>query len=98
MKEFTAKEVQQRLEKGEPLNIIDVREVAEVQAGRIPGAIHIPLGLLEFRLAELSKNKPYIIVCRSGGRSGQATEFLTYYGYDATNMTGGMMAWEGNME
>ena len=33
-------------------------------------------------------------VCRSGGRSGQATEFLTYHGYDATNMVGGMLAWE----
>jgi rhodanese-related sulfurtransferase len=46
MKEMTAKEVQQHLENGEKLNIIDVREVNEVKVGRIPGITHIPLGLL----------------------------------------------------
>ncbi|MNI03907.1 Thiosulfate sulfurtransferase GlpE [compost metagenome] len=98
LKETTVQEVQQRLESGEQLNLIDVREVAELQEGRIPGSINIPLGLLEFRLNELDKNKPYIMVCRSGGRSGSATEFLTYQGYDVTNMVGGMLAWEGKVE
>lgn len=98
MKEITAKEVQQRLENGEQLNIIDVREVEEVEAGHIPGIIHIPLGLLEYRMHELDKNKPYIMVCRSGGRSGQATQFLASQGFDVTNMIGGMLAWEGKVE
>ncbi|MDN4493050.1 rhodanese-like domain-containing protein [Ureibacillus aquaedulcis] len=98
MKEISAKEVQQRIENGEMLNLIDVREVDEVQAGHIPGITHIPLGLLEFRTHELDKNKPYIMVCRSGGRSGQATQYLESQGYDATNMTGGMLSWEGQVE
>lgn len=98
MKETTVQEVQQSIENGKKLNLIDVREVTEVQEGHIPGIINIPLSLLEFRLHELDKNTPYILLCRSGGRSGQATEFLSYHGYDATNMVGGMLAWEGKVE
>lgn len=98
MKEITAKEVQHRLENGELLNLIDVREVDEVQVGHIPGIINIPLGLLEFRTHELDKNKTYIMVCRSGERSGKATQYLQDQGFDVTNMQGGMLAWEGNIE
>lgn len=98
MKEITAKEVQQLIENGEKLNIIDVREVEEVQAGHIPGITNIPLGLLEFRTQDLDKSKSYVMVCRSGGRSGQATQYLDSLGFDVTNMTGGMLAWEGKVE
>ena len=98
MKEISTTEVQQRLEAGEKLNLIDVREVEEVQAGHIPGIVNIPLGLLEFRMRELDKNTPYIMVCRSSARSGQATAFLEEQGYDVTNMVGGMLAWEGEIK
>lgn len=98
MKEISAKEVQQRIENGEKLNLIDVREVDEVKARHIPGITHIPLGLLEFRTHELDKSIPYIMVCRSGGRSGQATQYLQSHGFDVTNMTGGMLSWEGKVE
>lgn len=98
MKEIAVQEVQQRLENGESINLIDVREVDEVKAGHIPGIVNIPLGLLEAKLPDLDKNKPYIMVCRSGGRSGQATAFLTSKGYDVTNMVGGMLAWKGEVE
>lgn len=98
MKTMTTKEVQAKLEAGEAINLIDVREVAEVEAGAIPGVTHIPLGLLEFRMHELDKNTPYVMVCRSGGRSGQATAFLEAQGFDVTNMSGGMLEWEGEVE
>ncbi len=98
MKETTAKEIELLLIEGNALNIIDVREVEEVAAGKIPGAINIPLGLVEFRMHELDKTQEYIIVCRSGARSGRATEFLTGQGFNAINMTGGMLAWEGEVE
>ncbi|WNF21365.1 rhodanese-like domain-containing protein [Mesobacillus jeotgali] len=78
--------------------VVDVREVSEVAEGKIPGAIHIPLGLLEFRMNELDKNKTYVMVCRSGGRSSRASQFLEYYGYNVINMQGGMMAWTGPTE
>ena len=98
MKQLSAKEVEQKLTNGEKLNIIDVREVGEVAAGKIPTAINMPLGLVEFRMPELDKKKPYIIVCRSGGRSSQAARFLESYGFDVTNMEGGMLSWEGKTE
>jgi rhodanese-related sulfurtransferase len=97
MKEMTAKEVESLINEGRALNIIDVREVDEVAAGKIPGAVNIPLGLVEFRIHELDKLKEYILVCRSGGRSGRATEFLESQGYNVINMQGGMLSWEGKV-
>ncbi|PEY30136.1 rhodanese [Bacillus cereus] len=98
MKEMTAKELENKLVNQEILNMIDVREVEEVEEGKIPGALHIPLGLLEFRMHELDKNKEYIMVCRSGGRSSRAAQFLESNGFRVINMTGGMLDWEGKTE
>lgn len=98
MREMTAKEVENLLSEGKNLNIIDVREVDEVKAGKIPGAINMPLGLVEFRMHEIDKTKEYIMVCRSGGRSGRASQFLESYGFNVINMAGGMLAWEGKVE
>jgi rhodanese-related sulfurtransferase len=98
MKQLTAKEVENLLSEDKSLNLIDVREVEEVREGKIPTAVNIPLGLLEFRMNELDKKKEYILVCRSGGRSGRAAEFLENYGFNVINMTGGMLSWEGPTE
>ncbi|MGG4043276.1 rhodanese-like domain-containing protein [Bacillus smithii] len=98
MKELTAKEVESLFREGKLLNIIDVREAEEVATGKIPGSIHIPLGLLEFRMNELDKEKEYILVCRSGGRSGRAAKLLESFGYNVINMKGGMLEWEGPVE
>lgn len=98
MEQLTTKEVETLLNEGKAVQLIDVREVDEVAAGKIKEAINIPLGLIEFRMHELDKSKEYIIVCRSGARSGRATEFLTGQGFKATNMTGGMLAWEGPIQ
>ncbi|MDQ0162153.1 rhodanese-like domain-containing protein [Bacillus alveayuensis] len=98
MKQITAKEVESLLNQGKTLNFIDVREVEEVAEGKIPGAVNIPLSLLEYRMNELDKEKEYIIVCRSGGRSSRAVQFLESYGYNVINMSGGMLDWEGPVE
>jgi len=98
MKQITTDELKAKLEANESLNLIDVREVDEVAAGHIPGIINIPLSLLEFRMHELDKSKPYIMICRSGGRSGQAAAFLESFGYDVTNMVGGMLEWTGEVK
>lgn len=97
MKELSTKEVQELLKNVEP-NIIDVREDDEVAAGMIPDAKHIPLGSIESRMDELDKSKEYIMVCRSGGRSGRAAQILENQGFKVINMTGGMMAWEGEVK
>ncbi|MDR0138683.1 rhodanese-like domain-containing protein [Metabacillus idriensis] len=95
MKQLTAKEVEATLD---TLNVIDVRETDEVASGKIPGAVNIPLGLLEFRMHELDKSKEYTMVCRSGGRSGRAAQFLESQGFKVINMTGGMLDWDGKTE
>ncbi|WP_113927820.1 rhodanese-like domain-containing protein [Bacillus sp. P14.5] len=98
MREITPKELESIVNEGKPANIIDVRETDEVADGKIPGAVNIPLGLVEFRMSELDKSQEYIMVCRSGGRSGRACQFLESQGYKVTNMNGGMLAWEGKTE
>ena len=98
MKSISTDELNNLLAAGKQLNIIDVREPGEVVQGKIPTAINMPLGLVEFRMHELDKSKEYIMVCRSGGRSGQATMFLESQGYNVINMNGGMLAWEGEVE
>ncbi|HHY73540.1 MAG TPA: rhodanese-like domain-containing protein [Bacillus bacterium] len=98
MKQITAKEVESLLNEGKKIDIIDVREAGEVAVGKIKGAVHIPLGLIEFRMHELNKDKEYVIVCHSGGRSAAATQFLEFHGFKAANMRGGMLAWMGKIE
>ncbi|AYC29321.1 rhodanese-like domain-containing protein [Paenisporosarcina cavernae] len=98
MKSITTEELQERYENGEQFNIVDVREADEVAEGKIPGATHIPLGLIEFKHQELDKSKEYHMVCRSGGRSGRASQFLESQGYNVVNVDGGMMSWTGKTE
>ncbi|MFD6441502.1 rhodanese-like domain-containing protein [Peribacillus sp. NPDC060186] len=98
MKEISPNEVDALLKENSQMNIIDVREVDEVKAGIIPNAMHIPLGLLEFRMQDLDKSKEYIMVCRSGGRSSRAAKLLEDHGFKVLNMTGGMLEWDGQIE
>ncbi|PEJ36368.1 rhodanese [Peribacillus butanolivorans] len=98
MKEISPNEVKALLKGNSTINIIDVREVDEVKAGKIPNAMHIPLGLVEFRMQDLDKSKEYIMVCRSGGRSSRAAKLLEDHGYKVLNMTGGMLEWNGPIE
>lgn len=73
--------------------VLDVREPEEWAGGHIAGATHIPLGDLTTRLAEVPAG-PVVVTCRAGGRSARATEFLRSRGLDATNLDGGMTAWD----
>jgi rhodanese-related sulfurtransferase len=74
--------------------LIDVREDYEFAAGHIPEATLIPLGQLSSRLNEIPRDKTVVAVCRSGNRSGQATQLLLQAGFAAHNMDGGMISWE----
>ena len=75
------------------LQILDVREDDEWTAGRIEGAVHIPLGELDTRVSELDRDRPVVTVCRSGGRAGKAAELLSAAGLNAEVMDGGMTQW-----
>lgn len=77
--------------------LLDVREDDEWQAGHAPQALHIPLRDLPARMAELTgfpDDQTVYVVCRTGGRSEQATAFLNANGYDACNVAGGMKSWQ----
>lgn len=96
-KQQSATEVEERINKNEDVNIIDVREDVEWTSGHIPQAKHIPLGQLMQRLDELDQNKEYIMVCAGGNRSSLACEFLSEKGYNVTNLVGGMSRWRGEV-
>lgn len=72
---------------------LDVREDDEWAAGRIGGSLHIPLGSLGARQAEIPQG-PLVVVCRSGSRSASATAALLRAGYSAENLAGGVEAWK----
>lgn len=75
--------------------ILDVRETFEYNAGHIAGVKLIPLGQLPSRVNEVPKDKPVIVTCRTGNRSGQAVQFLRDQGYtNVHNMAGGIVAWQ----
>ena len=74
--------------------LVDVREADEWAAGHAPNAVHIPLSDLPARLGELPDSDDTIpVVCRSGGRSGRAVQWLARQGFDVANVEGGMRAW-----
>ncbi|MDR6906897.1 queuine tRNA-ribosyltransferase [Agromyces sp. 3263] len=74
-------------------HILDVREPDEVAQARIEGAQHIPLGSLVERLAEVPRDRTVYVLCHVGGRSAQATQYLESEGFDAVNVTGGIVGW-----
>lgn len=76
------------------VQIVDVREPYEWEAGRIEGAVHIPLNDLMGGAGEFDDDAPVVAVCRSGNRSELATLMLRARGLDAYNLEGGMEAWE----
>jgi rhodanese-related sulfurtransferase len=94
--DITIEELKERMDKGENLNLIDVREEYEFDEFNI-GATLIPLGELPDRLEEIEawKEQEILIHCRSGARSGRAKEYLTSEGYtNVRNVLGGMLAWQ----
>lgn len=98
MNVITTEQLLQKLDAGEEISIIDVRESDEVANGIIPGAKHIALGQIESSMDQLDKSVPHYIVCKAGGRSAMACEILEESGYNVTNIAGGMMDWNGEVQ
>lgn len=91
--QITPQELRQSLEKGEDLVLIDVREDEEVAYGMIPGALHIPMGEIPYRTEDIPSDANVIFICRSGARSQRVCEYLQQFGFQATNLSGGMIEW-----
>ncbi|WP_330310197.1 MULTISPECIES: rhodanese-like domain-containing protein [unclassified Streptomyces] len=77
--------------------LLDVREDDEWEAGHAAGALHIPISEFVARYGELTEAAPQDgrvnVICRSGGRSAQVTQYLVQQGIDAVNVDGGMQIW-----
>jgi len=100
MPDINIHELHERMQNGEKLNIIDVREPYEFEEFNI-GATLIPLNELPGKLAELSnlKGEEVIVHCRSGARSNNAKMFMMSEGFtNVRNLIGGMMAWQAEIK
>jgi rhodanese-related sulfurtransferase/predicted small lipoprotein YifL len=87
--------VQARIDAGEPLFLLDVRNPDElVEHGQIKGAVNIPIDQLEARLAEVPKDVPIVTYCMRGGRASRAAETLREAGYEKPIEFGGITAWK----
>jgi molybdopterin/thiamine biosynthesis adenylyltransferase/rhodanese-related sulfurtransferase len=92
--EITAVELKQRLDRGDKLKIVDVREPNEYQINQIPGSVLIPLGDVPKRVDELDPNDEIVVQCKSGGRSAKAAAFLRSAGFKhVLNLKGGIIGW-----
>ncbi|MEL7206793.1 MAG: rhodanese-like domain-containing protein, partial [Actinomycetota bacterium] len=88
--EIDVEELARRRQQGAPL--LDVRQPEEFEEARVPGAVLVPLDQLPDRLDEVPDGD-LLVICKMGGRSAKAVEFLASQGRDATNVAGGTMAW-----
>jgi rhodanese-related sulfurtransferase len=90
----TVQQLQLRLENGDKLLLLDVREPNEFAFAHIQGSLHIPLRQLPERSQELDGDHDIVVLCHHGMRSQQACLFLEQYGFDRLyNLKGGIDAW-----
>ncbi|HTP38445.1 MAG TPA: rhodanese-like domain-containing protein [Steroidobacteraceae bacterium] len=92
--EISPQQLKRRLEAGEKPCVLDVREPWEVAIVSLPGSVNIPLHEIPLRLKELDAGSEIIVMCKMGGRSRQAAEFLAAHNFSrVSNLTGGIVAW-----
>jgi rhodanese-related sulfurtransferase len=91
--EYTPQQVANLLQNGH-IQLIDVRQAYEHEAGKIAGDRHIELGVLPQQAETIDRDRTVVFYCRSGARSAMATEAFRGAGYDAHNMAGGLLEWD----
>jgi adenylyltransferase/sulfurtransferase len=97
--EVTPEELKARLDRGEAVFILDVRNPEEYQIGRIPGSTLLPLPELPSRFGELDKAREMVVHCKSGVRSAKAIAFLKGQGFSKLkNLKGGILAWSDRVD
>lgn len=100
MSEITATDLKERLDKGEDIQIIDVREPQEVAVAKIPDSINIPLAQIVLRMGEIDAQRETVVHCKMGGRSARAIEALQRSGFagNLLNLKGGILAWSNEVD
>jgi rhodanese-related sulfurtransferase len=91
--DVTVEDVRDRHARGE-IQLVDVREPYEHEAGRIAGARHVELERLAANAETLERDRPLVFYCRLGARSGMAANAFRRAGFDAYSMVGGITAWD----
>jgi rhodanese-related sulfurtransferase len=76
-----------------PIHLVDVREQDEYEDGHVSGALFAPLSVLPDMLHQFRPGVTNYVICKSGGRSARACEWLASQGFDTVNVAGGTMAW-----
>jgi len=100
MEEISATELKKRLDAGEDIQLIDVRQPDENAFAHIPGAKLIPLGQILTRMSEIDENRETVIHCKMGGRSARAIDALQRSGFKGKlkNLRGGITAWSNEVD
>jgi rhodanese-related sulfurtransferase len=94
VREITPKELKARLETGEAIDIIDVREAWELHQSRLDRAMHIPMNDIPESLDRIPKDKPIVIMCHIGSRSAMVANWMQKQGYDNVySLAGGIDRW-----
>ncbi len=92
--DITPRELAAKLQNGEDVVMVDVREPHEWNAGHLESAQHIPLAQVPQRLSEIPNDREVVMICRSGSRSERARQFLAQSGFTRVkNLVGGMQRW-----
>jgi rhodanese-related sulfurtransferase len=91
-REVSREEARKLIDEGAQL--VDVRAEHEWEAGRIAGAVHLPLAGLAEGTGELDSDRPVVVYCRGGNRSTMATDALADAGFDAAKLSEGIVGWE----
>jgi rhodanese-related sulfurtransferase len=92
--QITAHELKRRLDRGEHLVLLDVREPEELVVASLPGAVHIPMGELPSRFRELDPQHEIVVICHHGVRSAHAAQFLVQRQFTRIlNLSGGIDSW-----
>lgn len=100
IEEITVTELKNKMDAGEDIQIIDVREQKEHDFAKIPNAKLIPIGEITKRMSEIDPSRETVLHCRSGGRSTRAIEELQRAGFQGKlkNLKGGITAWSNEVD
>ena len=97
--QISVQELETKIKNHDEFVLIDVREMEEYEFCKIDSSYLIPLGSFEKEMARLKKEKEYVLMCRSGGRSTEAVKIMIQNGFkNVKNLTGGILQWSSDID
>ncbi|MGH7949059.1 MAG: rhodanese-like domain-containing protein [Candidatus Binataceae bacterium] len=97
--EIEPRELKHRIERGDDILILDVRELEEIAIARLRGAVNLPMGEVPSRITELDPNREIVVLCHHGIRSAQVAAYLASMGFErVSNLSGGIDEWSATVD